>query len=252
MQDRYILGVDVGGSGIKGAVVDVETGELQTERLRVKTPQPATPKAMAEAFAELVAQHEYKGLIGCGFPAIVKEGVALTAANISSKWVGRSIVETFSLASSCPVEALNDADAAGLAEMRFGLGKGHTGVVLLITIGSGLGSALFVDGQLVPNTEFGHMILHGEAAEIYASNKTRKNEDLSWEKWGNRFNEYLAYAERIVNPDLVLLGGGISKHFSKYEEYLDIDLKVKPASLRNQAGTIGAALHARQQVRKLY
>jgi polyphosphate glucokinase len=252
MQDRYILGVDVGGSGIKGAVVDVETGELQTERLRIKTPQPATPTAMAEAFAELIKLHEYKGIIGCGFPAIIKDGKALTAANISPKWINKSVVETFSLASGCPVEALNDADAAGMAEMQFGLGKGHEGVVLLITIGSGLGSALFVDGRLVPNTEFGHMILHGEAAEVYASNKTRKNEDLSWKEWGNRFNEYLAYVERIVNPDIVLLGGGISKHFPKYESYLDVGLKVQPASLRNHAGTIGAALHARKQVRKRY
>lgn len=248
MQDRYLLGVDVGGSGIKGAIVDTLTGELQTERLRIKTPKPATPEAMAEAFAELVQQHNYKGVIGCGFPAIIKSGKALSAANISKKWLGKSVIETFSLACGCPVEVLNDADAAGLAVMKFGLGKDKPGVVLLITIGSGLGSALFIDGKLVPNTEFGHMILHGEAAEVYASNKTRKAEDLSWEAWGGRFNEYLAYVERIINPDLVLLGGGISKHFSKYEAYLDVDLNVHAAELRNHAGTIGAALYAKQQL----
>lgn len=248
MQDRYILGVDVGGSGIKGAIVDTETGELQTERIRIKTPRPATPQAMAEAFAELVQQLEYKGVIGCGFPAIIKSGKALSAANISEEWVGKSVAETFSLASECPVVVLNDADAAGMAEMTFGLGKDKPGVVLLITIGSGLGSALFIDGQLVPNTEFGHMILHGEAAEVYASNKTRKAEGLSWKEWGSRFNEYLAYTERIVNPDLVLLGGGISKHFSKYEAFLDVDLKVHAAELRNHAGAIGAALYAKRQL----
>lgn len=246
---NLVLGVDVGGSGIKGAVVDINTGALQTERLRLDTPQPATPKAVSETFAELVQMHSYKGVIGCGFPAIIKNGEAQSAANISKKWVGTNIIEAFSLACNNPVEVLNDADAAGLAEMRFGLGKGQDGVVVLITIGSGLGSALFVNGRLVPNTEFGHMRLHGDIAEAYASSKARKTNDLSWEAWGERFNEYLHYLYRIINPDLIILGGGASKKFQKYSEIIDVKVPVKPAQLRNAAGTVGAAVHAYQIAR---
>lgn len=246
---NLILGVDVGGSGIKGAVVDVTTGELQTERLRLETPQPATPEAVSKTFAELVKQHKYKGIIGCGFPAIIKEGEAQSAANISKKWLGTNVIESFSLACNNPVEVLNDADAAGLAEMRFGLGKAQKGVVVLITIGSGLGSALFIDGKLVPNTEFGHMRLHGDIAEVYASSKARKLNDLSWETWGERFNEYLHYLCRIINPDLIILGGGASKKFPKYSEVIDVKVPVRPAQLRNAAGTVGAAVHAYQVAR---
>lgn len=246
---NLILGVDVGGSGIKGAVVDVTSGELQTERLRLETPQPATPEAVSETFAELVRMHNYKGVIGCGFPAIIKQGEAQSAANISKKWVGTNVIESFSLACNNPVEVLNDADAAGLAEMRFGLGKGQQGVVVLITIGSGLGSALFIDGRLVPNTEFGHMRMHGDIAEAYASSKTRKTHDLNWTEWGQRFNEYLHYLSRVLNPDLIILGGGASKKFPKYEAVIDVEVPVKPAQLRNAAGTVGAAVHAHQIAR---
>lgn len=248
MQEHYILGVDVGASGIKGGVVDTQSGTLLNERLRLETPLPATPEAMAETFAELVRLHEWKGPIGCGFPAIVKHGVAHSAANISPEWIGKNIIEIFSLACGCPVEVLNDADAAGLAEMRFGLGKRVGGTVVLITIGSGLGSALFIDGRLVPNTEFGHLFLHGQIAELYASNNARKRENLSWEEWGQRFNEYLVYIERVINPDLILLSGGASKQFDKYEPYLTVEVSVKPAQLLNAAGTIGAAVYAYQQL----
>ncbi len=249
MQDRYILGVDVGGSGIKGAIVDTHTGEFQSERVRLETPQPATPAAVAKTFSELVKAHQYKGVIGCGFPAIVKQGVAQSAANISEQWIGKNIIEALSLSSACPVEVLNDADAAGMAEMAFGLGRGVSGMVLLITIGSGLGSALFMDGKLVPNTEFGHIQMKGNAAELYASNKARKTLELGWEEWGQRFDEYLLYIQRILNPDLILLGGGVSKKFEKFEAQLSVDIEVKPAELKNQAGIIGAALHARKQMR---
>jgi polyphosphate glucokinase len=248
MQEHYILGIDVGASGIKGAVVDVQTGTLVNERLRLETPSPATPAAMAETFAELVRMHQWKGPIGCGFPAIVKHGVAHSAANISPEWIGTNIVEIFSLACGCPVEVLNDADAAGLAEMRFGLGRSLLGSVLLITIGSGLGSALFMDGRLVPNTEFGHIYLRGEIAERYASSNARKRESLSWEEWGQRFNEYLLYIERVVNPDFILLSGGASKQFEKFEPYLTAETSVRPAQLLNAAGTIGAAVYAYQQL----
>ncbi|MCO6493994.1 MAG: ROK family protein [Phaeodactylibacter sp.] len=252
MQERKILGIDVGASGIKGAVVDIDSGELLNERIRLETPDPATPGAMAETFAELVRQHDWKGLVGCGFPSIIKNGVAYSAANISEDWIGKNVVEIFSLACGCPVEVLNDADAAGLAEMQFGLGQGEMGTVLLITIGSGLGSALFIDGHLVPNTELGHIFLKNQkrVAEQYASNNARKREDLSWEEWGIRFNEYLQSIERVLNPDLILLGGGTSKRFDKYEGYLDLRTPVKPAELLNAAGTIGAATYAYQRSRK--
>ena len=252
MQERRVLGVDVGASGIKGAVVDIETGQLLNERIRLETPDPATPEAMAEAFAELVRQHSWKGLVGCGFPSIIKGGVAFSAANISEKWIGTNVVEILSLASGCPVEVLNDADAAGMAEMQFGLGQGEMGTVLLITIGSGLGSALFIDGKLVPNSELGHIYLKGQkhVAEQYASNNARKREDLSWEEWGIRFNEYLETIERVFNPDLILLGGGTSKRFDKYDTYITVQTPIKPAELLNAAGTVGAAVYAYQQSRK--
>lgn len=246
------MGIDVGASGIKGAVVDIETGQLLNDRLRLETPDPATPEAMAATFAELVRLHNWNGLVGCGFPSIIKEGVAYSAANISEKWIGTNVVELLSIASGCPVEVLNDADAAGLAEMRFGLGKGEMGVVLLITIGSGLGSALFIDGKLVPNTELGHIFLRNQknVAEQFASNNARKREDLSWEEWGIRFNEYLQNIERILNPDLILLGGGTSKRFDKYDSYITVRTPIKPAELLNAAGTVGAAIYAYQQSRK--
>ncbi len=250
MQEQEILGIDIGASGIKGAVVDIRSGTLLNERIRLETPDPATPEAIAETFRELVRRHEWKGLIGCGFPAIVKKGIAHSAANISKEWIGKNVVETLSLACGCPVEVLNDADAAGLAEMQFGLGKGKMGTLLLITIGSGLGSALFLDGKLVPNTEFGHIYLNKQVAEHYASNNARKREDLSWEEWGMRFNEYLMNVGRVLNPDLILLGGGTSKRFDKYEPYITIDVPVIPASLLNAAGTIGAAVYAYQQSRR--
>ncbi|HQU57788.1 MAG: ROK family protein [Phaeodactylibacter sp.] len=252
MQERHILGIDVGASGIKGAVVDIETGELLNERIRLETPTPSTPEAMAETFAELVRAHKWKGLVGCGFPSIVKHGIAYSAANIDKDWMGQNIIEVFSMASGCPVEVLNDADAAGLAEMRFGLGKGVDGVVLLITIGSGLGSALFIDGRLVPNTELGHIYLEGQkqVAEVYTSNNARKRENLSWEEWGQRFNEYLLHLERTFNPDLILLSGGASKRFDKYESFISTQIPVKPAQLLNAAGTIGAAVYAYQKFRK--
>ncbi|MCO6479813.1 MAG: ROK family protein [Phaeodactylibacter sp.] len=252
MQERTILGIDVGASGIKGAVVDIETGQLLNDRIRLDTPDSATPDAMAETFAELVRQHNWRGLIGCGFPSIIKKGVAYSAANISEEWIGTNVVEIFSLACGCPVEVLNDADAAGMAEMQFGLGKGEMGTVVLITIGSGLGSALFIDGKLVPNTEFGHFFLKNQkqVAEKYASSNARKREDLSWEEWGIRFNEYLQNLERVINPDLILLGGGASKRFDKYDSYITVRTPVKPAELLNNAGTVGAAIHAHQRWRK--
>ena len=248
-----VLGIDIGASGIKGAIVDTEVGEMISERIRLDTPQPATPEAVAKTVKELVEQIGWKegGLIGVGFPAIVKKGVAYSAANIDKSWIGTSITESLSKATNSPVIAVNDADAAGIAAMKFGLGKGEDGVVFLITIGSGIGSALFLDGELVPNTELGHFQLEGMLAEHYASNNARKKFDLSWEEWGNRFNVYLKSLNRLFSPDLVLLGGGVSNKIEKYKDYLTVEMNVKPAKLKNDAGIIGAAYYAESEMGKL-
>lgn len=245
MKDTKVLGIDVGASGMKGAIIDINSGELLTERIRLETPQPAKPSAMAETFRTIVRMHNWSGTVGCGFPTIVKKGVAHSAANIDNDWIGASIEKIFSEASGCHVHALNDADAAGLAEMQFGLGKGKEGTVLLITIGSGLGTALFSEGILVPNTEFGHLLMNnGMVAEHYASNSVRKEEELPWEEWGNRFNEYLHHIERLISPDYIILGGGISKRFEEYSDFLDVETPVSPALLYNNAGAVGAAYFA--------
>lgn len=242
-----VLGVDVGGSGIKTAIIDTTTGELCSERLRVATPKPATPTAVAEAFKQLLEMHQWKdGLIGVGFPAIISNGIARTAANVDDTWIGTNIEEIFGKVSGCPVIALNDADAAGIAEMRLGLGKERKGTVLLLTIGTGIGSALFTDGQLVRNSELGHIRMFNESAEKYVSDSARKRDELSWEEFGKRFNEYLLYIQRTFFPELVLLGGGISKKFHKYEQYFTVDFEVQPAHFRNKAGAIGAAMYAKE------
>ena len=241
---KYVLGIDVGGSGIKGAPVDIKKGELLSERLRLETPKPATPKAVAETFAKLVKMHSWKGPIGCGFPAIVSHGVALSAANIDKKWIGTDIEKLFSKVSGCEVRVLNDADAAGVAAMRYGAGKGVNGTVLMLTIGTGIGSALFIDGKLVPNTEFGHLKFKDGIAEHYAANSVRKAQNLSWEVWGKRFNEYLLHLDRILSPDLIILSGGASKRFDEFRHVITTKTKIIPSNMLNNAGTVGAAANA--------
>lgn len=245
MQMKTILGIDIGASGIKGAIVDIEKGELITDRVKMPTPQPSTPDAVAEVMAEVSKQTGYEGrLIGVGFPSIIKNGVSHSAANIHDSWVGVNVERLFSKATNRQVIVTNDADAAGLSEMRFGKGKGRKGNVLLITIGSGLGSALFTDGHLVRNTEFGHCYLNGMIAEHYVSNNARKNENLTWSEFGRRFNEFLHLLERLCSPDLIILGGGISNDFELFSEYFDVKTLVTPAMMFNHAGIIGAALYA--------
>ena len=248
MQDNLILGFDIGGTGMKAAIIDVEKGELVNERIKLDTPQPSTPEAVKDCFLKLVEMHSWKGPIGCGFPAIVKDGVACSAANIDDAWIGTNVEELLGKASGLPVSVLNDADAAGMAEIAFGAGKGKKGVVVLITIGSGLGSALFIDEKLVPNTEFGHVYLkeQKEVAERYAANSARKRLDLNWEDWGKRLNEYLQHMERILVPDLIILGGGVSKRFTEYAPFLSLGTTVIPAAFRNNAGALGAAMYAAQ------
>ncbi len=252
MQKNIIMGVDVGASGVKGGLVNVKEGNLTTDRHRIETPKPATPKAMASVFAELVKHYNWQGPVGCGFPALVHHGVARTAANIDKSWIGTNIEKVFSAAIHAPVYVLNDADAAGVATMRHGIGRGEKGTVIMITIGSGLGSAMFLNGELLPNSELGHVYLRGQkrVAEKYASNNARKNNELEWEEWGKRFNEYLHHLDRLFSPDLVILGGGASKSFELYEKQLTVDYRVRPATLENRAGTVGAAMYAHEREKK--
>ncbi len=238
------LGIDIGGSGIKGAPVDITTGELQDERYRIKTPQPATPKAVAETVAKLVKHFAYEGPVGAAFPARIKRGVAQTASNIDESFIGTNVEELFEEKTGQPFYVLNDADAAGVAEVHFGAGKGEKGVVLLVTVGTGIGSGLFVDGTLVPNTELGWLMLdNGKLAEPYAADRVRKDEDLSWSKWAGRFQEYLDRVEFLFGPDLIIVGGGISKpsKWDKFAHDLKTSARLVPAQLRNEAGIVGAA-----------
>lgn len=247
MQNHNILGVDVGASGIKAAIIDVKTGKLLTERLRFLTPTPSTPENMSATFSELVTAFQWTGLIGCGFPTLVKNGVSIAASNLDQTWVGRNVENVFSEATGCTVKVLNDADAAGMAEMRFSSSeKASQGTVIFITIGSGLGSALFVDGKMVPNTEFGQLYLKGQdfIAEQYASNNAKERDNLTWEEWGKRFNEYLLHLELLFSPNLFLLGGGTSKEFKQYARFFTVNAEVLPAQLLNSAGMIGAACYA--------
>lgn len=251
-KDNIILGVDIGGTGIKGGLIDISKGAMIGERHRLDTPQPATPKAVANTFAELVAHFDWKGPIGVGFPAIVSHGVALSAANIDKSWIGIDIEELLSNACGCSVHVLNDADAAGVASMHYGAGKGEMGVVFMLTIGTGIGSALFIDGKLVPNTELGHLYLKGQGkvAEKLISKAARKEQGLSWAEWGPHFNKYLLHLQRLFSPDLVILGGGGSKNFDEFKDAITTNYKVKPAGYLNKAGAVGAAHYAWEMEQK--
>ncbi|MEM6800890.1 MAG: ROK family protein [Bacteroidota bacterium] len=240
-----VLGIDVGGSGIKGNIVDLDTGKVLSERHRIETPKPATPKAVAKTVGKLVKHFDWKGPIGCGFPAAMQNGIAMTASNIDKSWIGANAEKLFSEETSCPVKIVNDADAAGLAEAIFGAGKGKAGVTMLLTVGTGIGSAIINDGNLVPNTELGHLLFKGDIAEKYCSDAARKRDDLNWEQWGKRFNKYLHHINRLFYPDRIIIGGGASKRFAKFAEELDVSVKVIPATLLNNAGIIGAALAAK-------
>jgi polyphosphate glucokinase len=241
----HILGIDVGGSGIKGAPVNTKTGELLAERLRIKTPKGAKPEPMAEVVAEITRHFEWKGPIGFGFPAPIKQGVVKTAANVSERWIGLNADELFTKATGCPCTVGNDADVAGIAEMTFGAGKGQMGTVIMITLGTGIGTAIFYGGRLLPNTELGHIEIKGEDAETRAADSARQRENLSWEKYAKRLNRYLKTVERLFWPDLFIIGGGISKEHEKFVPLLDVEAPIITAQLLNEAGIIGAALAAR-------
>lgn len=241
-----VLGIDVGGSGIKGALVDVESGQLTTDRFRLSTPQPAAPKAVVKTIKKVAKQFKTKGPVGVGFPAVVLDGTVLSAANVDDAWIGFAGQRAIADVLDCPVKLLNDADAAGFAEMRFGAGRGRRGLIMILTLGTGIGTALFMGGRLVPNTELGHLYLPGQKydAEEYASDRIRSNEDLSWEAWAGRLDEYLHHLEGLFSPNLFILGGGVSKKHRKFIPHLTVRTEVVPAVLRNEAGIVGAAMAA--------
>ena len=241
-----ILGIDIGGSGIKGAPVDLDSGRFLAERCRIPTPDPSTPEAVAEVVAQIAAHFDWNGPVGCAFPAVVKHGVTHTAANVDDAWIGCDAARVFSDRLDAPVTLVNDADAAGLAELHFGAGRDIDGTVIMLTLGTGIGSAVFSRGMLVPNTEFGHMDIRGREAEHRASDRVRKAEDLGWEKWARRVSEVLQRMEALFWPDLFILGGGVSKKEDKFFHALDCATPVVAATLRNDAGIVGAALAARR------
>ena len=237
------LGIDIGGSGIKAALVDRETGELCSERHRVATPRPATPESVADAVSGLVSRFDYSGAVGCCFPTIVIDGRARSASNMGREWVDVAIDERFSAATGLRFIVLNDADAAGMAEMRLGAGAGLAGTVITITVGTGIGSALFYDGQLIPNLELGHMAgKDGEPFEAWASDRARQAEGLSWQEWGTRFDAFLRRAARVCTPDHFILGGGASKKYDRFRESITVETPVHTARFLNNAGIIGAAM----------
>ncbi len=243
-----ILGLDIGGSGIKGAIVDTENGTMITERHRIPTPEGAKPADVAQEVGEIINFFNYQGPIGCGFPAIIQHGVARSAANVSDEWIGTNINHLLSDQCGQPVFTLNDADAAGIAEMRFGIGQEYQdSVVILLTLGTGIGSAIFTNGVLLPNTEFGHLMIRGKDAEHRASDAARQLGDLSWKKWAKRLTEYLNELEKLFSPDLFIIGGGISKKHEKFFPMLELKTKIVPAQLLNQAGIVGAAYYAFEQ-----
>lgn len=238
------FGIDIGGSGIKGAVVDTRSGTLVTQRQRFETPVESTPKAVGALVAKLVREAGWHGPVGTTFPAVIKHGVAITAANVHKSWINTNADEVFTAATGLDVIVLNDADAAGLAEVRFGAARGVPGVVILLTFGTGIGSGMFVDGRLVPNTELGHLQVDGHDAEARAAASAREREELSWNAWAKRVQRYLSHVEALFTPDLLVVGGGVSKKADKWVPLLRLRTPVKPAELQNEAGIVGAALAA--------
>lgn len=242
--DHVVMGVDIGGTGVKAALVDIGKGEATTPRLRVETPQPATPDAVIAAILQLQAQLDWKGPVGCGFPGLVKGGVVRRAPNLDGTWVGHRLVADLKRRMGVDLVGVgNDADAAGLAEMQFGAGQGVQGTVCLITLGTGIGCALFRNGVLIPDTEMGHIEINGEDAEHRASNAAREANDWKWKKWGRKVDRYLATIEYLMGVDLFIIGGGVSKKFDRFSPFLtNVGCPIVPARMENMAGIVGAAL----------
>ena len=242
------FGIDIGGSGIKGAPVDLGTGEFGADRVRIPTPQPATPDAVARTVAEVVDAFQLPPElpVGVTFPAVILHGVAQSAANVDKSWIGTNVEEVVAQATGRRVVAVNDADAAGYAETVYGAAHGQKGVVLVVTLGTGIGSALIVDGHLVPNTELGHLEIDGHDAESRAADSAREREDLDYAQWSARLQRYFRVVEDLFWPDLIVVGGGVSKHHAKFLPLLDLRTRIVPAELRNAAGIVGAAALAAQ------
>ncbi|MBV7432282.1 polyphosphate--glucose phosphotransferase [Dermabacteraceae bacterium P13115] len=249
---KEAFGIDIGGSGIKGAPVNLSKGRLATDRLRIPTPQPSTPDAVAETVSQLLTAFQVSPElpVGVTFPAVIQQGVAKTAANVDKSWIGTDVNALLSEKTGHDVFVVNDADAAGIAEMKFGAGKNRRGVVTIVTLGTGIGTAVFSDGKLVPNTELGHLPLHGDAAERYCADSARDREELGWEEWAGRLQEYFDMLEFLTNPDLIIIGGGVSKKHEKYLPLLNTRAEIVPAKLRNEAGIIGAAQLARKEAKR--
>jgi polyphosphate glucokinase len=246
-----LLGIDVGGSGIKGALVDSETGEMISERFRIPTPNPRTPEAMTDVIAEIVTHFDYIGKVGCGFPTIIKNGICKASGNLDPSWLGVHVEKILEKKTGLDFTVINDADAAGYATMNYGIGKGEKGLVVMITIGTGLGSGAFLDGKLIPNFELGQIPYKKYSKiELWAAGSAKDREELSYKKWGKRFNTFLEYVELIISPDLIILGGGASKDFDQFKSQIKIDTKVIAAELQNHAGIIGAAVASQYKVKK--
>lgn len=243
----HIFGIDIGGSGIKGAVVDVAAGNLITEPLLLATPQPATPTAVAQTVGQLIREADWRGIVGCGFPAVIRNGVAKTAANIDAGWIDIDAEAVFHQACGREVRVLNDADAAGLAEIRFGAGRGRQGSILMLTLGTGIGSALFYNGRLFPNLELGSFPHQGHPAEQFAAAAVKTRLDLSWSAWAERLNQVLATVEGMLSPDLIIIGGGVSSRHEDFFPFLHTQAQLLPAELENRAGIVGAAFFAGNQ-----
>lgn len=249
-----VLGIDVGASGIKGAPVDTRTGRLLAPRRAIDTPHPATPAAIAESVGEMARHFRWKGAIGCTIPAVVQHGRCRTSSNISDEWLNVDVARVFRRATGSPVSVMNDADAAGYAEVRFGAGRGVDGVVIVVTLGTGIGTALFIDGRLVPNTELGQLKMRGQRAEKLAAASVRRAQHLSWQSWARRVNGYLLMLYGYFWPSLIIIGGGVSRKSAHFIPRLTVPVRVSAARLHNDAGIIGAALafererqHAREK-----
>lgn len=237
-----VLGIDIGGSSLKGAPVDLTTGELLEKATRVETPKKLTPEQMADAVTEIARRFKWRGAIGCGFPGVVREGVNTFAGNMDQSFLGRNVDELFRTATKRRVHVINDADAAGLAEMHYGAGRDRKGMVMMLTFGTGVGSGFFQDGHLVPNTELGHLPMRGRSAEKWVAASVKEKKKLSYKEWGGRVNQYLELVEMLFNPDLMIIGGGISADHAKWTKYVKIKTELVPAAFHNDAGIVGAAL----------
>lgn len=246
-----ILGIDIGGTGIKAAVVDTKTGELLSERHRIDTPKPATPEAVAKVVKEMITHFKWTKAVGCSFPTTIVDGKCIHSGNLSEKWLDVKVDKLFKKECKIPFYVSNDADLAGLAEVSLGAGKNEKGVIIVITIGTGIGSGLFYNGKLIPNLEIGKMLhSNGKIIEYFTSDFVRKKEGLTLKNWALRFDVLLNYAKVVFSPSLIILGGGISKRFDGFKEYLTSDVKVKVAEFKNNAGIIGAAMYARKKSKK--